>query len=101
LSKRQKTIMSKNDELLRGRGGRGGVRVTTSRSIPSGSILQMSYGAKGNATLLGRYGFCISNNVEPDGTVLCDEHIILVFAASIASIHPLSYNFPSLLCIIS
>jgi hypothetical protein len=27
----------------------------------------MTYGAKGNASLLGRYGFAIPNNVEPDG----------------------------------
>lgn len=64
LSKRQKTTMS-YDDFIRER--RGGVRVITSRSIPPGSILQMTYGAKGNTTLLGRYGFCISNNVEPDG----------------------------------
>ncbi len=61
LSKRLKTT----DESIQRRVG--GVRVTTSRSIPPGSILQMTYGAKGNAVLLGRYGFCIPNNVEPDG----------------------------------
>lgn len=64
LRKRLKTNMS-YDDFIHER--RGGVRVITSRSIPPGSILQMTYGAKGNATLLGRYGFCISNNVEPDG----------------------------------
>ncbi len=30
-------------------------------------LMQMTYGAKSNSTLLGRYGFCIENNVEPDG----------------------------------
>mmetsp|Transcript_3787 Transcript_3787/g.8436 ORF Transcript_3787/g.8436 Transcript_3787/m.8436 type:complete len:816 (-) Transcript_3787:136-2583(-) len=47
---------------------KGGVRVSTSHSLPMGSALQMTYGAKGNAALLGRYGFCIPNNVEPDGS---------------------------------
>jgi hypothetical protein len=28
----------------------------------------MTYGAKGNAALLGRYGFCVPNNIEPDGS---------------------------------
>jgi hypothetical protein len=41
--------------------------VFTSRSLPMGSALHMTYGAKGNASLLGRYGFAIPNNVEPDG----------------------------------
>ncbi len=48
----------------------GGVRVYTSRSLPMGSTLYMSYGAKGNDSLLGRYGFAIPNNVEPDGEEL-------------------------------
>ncbi|MDB4430450.1 SET domain-containing protein [bacterium] len=48
-------------------GSGGGVRVSTSHSISTGSALQMTYGAKGNVALLGRYGFCIPNNVEPDG----------------------------------
>jgi hypothetical protein len=73
LSKRQKTTTC-IEQPINGstvgecrRGGSGGVRVTTSRTILPGSILQMTYGAKGNATLLGRYGFCIPNNLEPDG----------------------------------
>jgi hypothetical protein len=48
--------------------GGGGVKVTAGQSIvANGTKLQMTYGAKSNATLLGRYGFCIANNVEPDG----------------------------------
>ena len=43
------------------------MRVYTSRSLLMGSTLYMSYGAKGNHSLLGRYGFAIPNNVEPDG----------------------------------
>ena len=57
---------AKRQRMERGRSG-GGVRVSTSHSIPTGSSLQMTYGAKGNVALLGRYGFCIPNNVEPDG----------------------------------
>ncbi len=45
----------------------GGVRVTSAKWLPYGKELQMTYGAKGNAALLGRYGFCIANNMEPDG----------------------------------
>ena len=47
---------------------RGGVRVTAGQAIASKRTkLQMTYGAKSNSTLLGRYGFCIADNVEPDG----------------------------------
>ncbi len=31
------------------------------------SIIYQTYGAKGNAQLLCRYGFCIPGNIEPDG----------------------------------
>ena len=54
-------------------GGGGGVKVTTAQAISISNIdsttipLHMTYGAKSNSTLLGRYGFCIENNVEPDG----------------------------------
>jgi hypothetical protein len=65
-SKRQKT--AKSSEVCRGGSVGGGVLVYTSRCLSSGSTLRMTYGAKGNATLLGRYGFAILNNVEPDGS---------------------------------
>lgn len=60
-SKRQKTKSYEG-------GVGGGVLVYTSRYLSSGSTLRMTYGAKGNAALLGRYGFAILNNVEPDGS---------------------------------
>ena len=54
-----------------GGGERGGVKVTAGQSIvANGTKLQMTYGAKSNSTLLGRYGFCIADNVEPDGECL-------------------------------
>jgi hypothetical protein len=31
-------------------------------------VLAITYGAKGNAQLLFNYGFCIANNLEPDGS---------------------------------
>jgi hypothetical protein len=66
-SKRQKT--AKSSDVFKGGGGvGGGVLVYTSRCLSSGSTLRMTYGAKGNVTLLGRYGFAILNNVEPDGS---------------------------------
>ena len=47
--------------------GRGGVCVRTSHpSLHIGSTLQMTYGAKENVA----FGFCILNNVEPDGESL-------------------------------
>ncbi|EJK50894.1 hypothetical protein THAOC_29994 [Thalassiosira oceanica] len=46
----------------------GGVQVRTSKPVSEGSALNMTYGAKSNATLLGRYGFCIDDNIEPDGS---------------------------------
>jgi hypothetical protein len=50
------------------RSGSGGVKVTAGQSIVANRTkLQMTYGAKSNTTLLGRYGFCIRGNVEPDG----------------------------------
>jgi hypothetical protein len=55
-----------SDVVVRNGGG-SGIRVFTSRSLPMGSALHMTYGAKGNASLLGRYGFAIPDNVEPDG----------------------------------
>ena len=45
----------------------GGVRVSTTHTLPKKSVLHMTYGAKSNHSLLGRFGFCIPNNIEPDG----------------------------------
>ena len=36
--------------------------------VPSGTILRDTYGARGNGQLLMNYGFCVPNNVEPDGS---------------------------------
>ena len=46
---------------------KGGITVTADKQLKHGEELLMTYGAKGNASLLGRYGFCIENNSEPDG----------------------------------
>ena len=54
--------------------GSGGVQVKTAHSLNSGSILHMTYGSKGNTALLGRYGFCIPNNIEPDGKFTFINH---------------------------
>jgi len=45
-----------------------GVEVTSCVDIERGSVLAITYGAKGNAQLLFNYGFCIANNLEPDGS---------------------------------
>ncbi|KAL9182389.1 hypothetical protein ACHAXT_013041 [Thalassiosira profunda] len=66
-SKRQRTEEDANN-TAQCQSGTGGVRVSAARQLVSGSELHMTYGAKGNAALLGRYGFCIANNVEPDGS---------------------------------
>mmetsp|Transcript_17099 Transcript_17099/g.37287 ORF Transcript_17099/g.37287 Transcript_17099/m.37287 type:complete len:556 (+) Transcript_17099:108-1775(+) len=44
------------------------VGVVADRDLPAGSVVHDTYGAKGNAQLLSRYGFCIDSNVEPDGS---------------------------------
>ena len=63
------TNNGRNNNNSGGGGGEsGGVKLTAGQSIvANGTKLQMTYGAKSNSTLLGRYGFCIANNVEPDG----------------------------------
>ena len=51
-----------------GSGAHTCIEVVADRDLPPGSILHDTYGAKGNAQLLNRYGFCIANNLEPDGS---------------------------------
>jgi len=63
--------------------GSGGVQVSTAHSLISGSILHMTYGSKGNAALLGRYGFCIPNNIEPDGESSFISHCLCMHYLSI------------------
>ena len=48
--------------------GGGGVLVYTTRLLPVGLTLRMTYGARGNAALLSRYGFATRNNAEPDSS---------------------------------
>ena len=75
-TKRIKTAVDNNTATINIRknnsssSGVGGVKVTAGESIAANETtkLQMTYGAKSNSTLLGRYGFCIANNVEPDGS---------------------------------
>eukprot|EP00934_Nitzschia_sp_Nitz4_P005377 Nitzschia sp. Nitz4//scaffold164_size50480//22571//24115//NITZ4_007004-RA/size50480-processed-gene-0.77-mRNA-1//-1//CDS//3329538080//5367//frame0 len=43
------------------------VRLAVSKIAP-GESLRLTYGAQGNAQLLLNYGFCIPDNVEPDGS---------------------------------
>jgi hypothetical protein len=42
------------------------VKTTTEVSI--GECVRLTYGAKGNAQLMFNFGFCIPNNLEPDGS---------------------------------
>lgn len=44
------------------------VEVVADRDLSPGTAIHDTYGAKGNAQLLSRYGFCIPNNLEPDGS---------------------------------
>lgn len=46
----------------------GSVCVKALRAIRKGSTIRNTYGAKGNAQLLSCYGFCLANNLEPDGS---------------------------------
>ena len=45
-----------------------GVRVTALRAFAPGDPVRISYGARGAADLLLRYGFVVADNVEPDGS---------------------------------
>jgi hypothetical protein len=45
-----------------------GVRVTALRAFAPGDPVRISYGARGVADLLLRYGFVVADNVEPDGS---------------------------------
>ena len=51
-----------------GSGANSCIEVIADHDLPPGSTLHDTYGAKGNAQLLNRYGFCIGNNLEPDGS---------------------------------
>jgi hypothetical protein len=46
----------------------GAIVVRAAETVHAGDVLRITYGAQGNAQLLLNYGFCIPNNVEPDGS---------------------------------
>mmetsp|Transcript_12788 Transcript_12788/g.14891 ORF Transcript_12788/g.14891 Transcript_12788/m.14891 type:complete len:551 (+) Transcript_12788:62-1714(+) len=46
----------------------GSIIVTARCDLNIGSTPGITYGAKGNAQLLERYGFTLANNIEPDGS---------------------------------
>lgn len=48
----------------------GSVEVRASTDLDANTVLAITYGAKGNAQLLFNYGFCIPNNIEPDGKLV-------------------------------
>ena len=46
----------------------GSVLVKAIQTIKKGETLRITYGARANGVLLLNYGFCIPDNVEPDGS---------------------------------
>lgn len=44
------------------------VRLTSCDSLQKGTVIRLTYGAKGNAQLLLNYGFTIQKNIEQDGS---------------------------------
>jgi hypothetical protein len=44
------------------------VEVVADRDLSPGTAIHDTYGALGNSQLLSRYGFCLLNNLEPDGS---------------------------------
>ena len=48
----------------------GSVRVVAAHDLNAHTVLAITYGARGNAQLLFNYGFCIPDNIEPDGKML-------------------------------
>lgn len=60
-------IIDVNDE----RKGKNSIKKMVVKSVTSlkvGDVLTLTYGALGNSQLLLNYGFCIADNVEPDGS---------------------------------
>ena len=45
------------------------VQVVASEDLDGDMVLGITYGARGNAQLLFNYGFCVPDNLEPDGKV--------------------------------
>ena len=64
------TLKRKENTVSKGTENYGGVKVMAAGNLQPGMKLLMTYGAKSNISLLGRYGFCIQNNFEPDGEYL-------------------------------
>lgn len=48
--------------------------VTAKCDLKHGAVPGITYGAKGNAQLLARYGFTLLDNTEPDGMFPCNCH---------------------------
>lgn len=48
--------------------GDGSIHVIAKRDLNAGCLPGITYGAKGNAQLLTRYGFTLRHNIEPDGS---------------------------------
>lgn len=46
----------------------GSIIVSSTQEIKQSDTLRITYGAQSNARLLLNYGFCIANNIEPDGS---------------------------------
>ena len=44
------------------------LEVASTETLSTGQPLRLTYGAQGNQQLLVNYGFCIRDNVEPDGS---------------------------------
>ena len=55
----------------------GSVLVRSVRNVNAGKVLRITYGAKSNSLLLLKYGFCLQDNVEPDGS----SNDVLMFEA--------------------
>lgn len=46
----------------------GSIQVSAKCNLKLGTSLGITYGAKANQVLLLRYGFCLDDNIEPDGS---------------------------------
>mmetsp|Transcript_30170 Transcript_30170/g.46010 ORF Transcript_30170/g.46010 Transcript_30170/m.46010 type:complete len:474 (-) Transcript_30170:5308-6729(-) len=71
------------------------VQLTSCVSLEKGSIIRLTYGAKGNAQLLMNYGFTIPKNLEKDGSSNDVVEIKLKNGCSIIELRtgPKSYSF--------
>jgi len=75
----------------------GDVEVRAAHAISKDAVVWETYGAKGNAQLLSCYGFCLPQNIEPDGS--SNDFVDLTLPDDLGTVQlqvgPKAYTYPS------